>query len=134
MLQPDDVLARADLTSATFQTHFVVRDSATWAETWPRLYTESGIRPVPPLPTVDFQTHSVVVAMPLLSPPRHGAHVDSVVFHERGARVFVSQLQGGGTGGILEISGYTHVVRVPRLAMVEFEERTRNVDREGWPD
>ena len=77
---------------------------------------------------------TVVVAMPLLSPPRYGAHVDSVVFHERGARVFVSQLVGGGMVGILEISAYSHVVRVPRLATMEFVERTRDVRREGWPD
>ena len=124
-----DMLAKEDLGYVS-SAHFIVRDSATWDSTWRRLY--SSFRPVPPLPAVDFDRHSVVVAVPSLQPLSFGAHVDSITFYDGGARVFVSQIEAS-HGGIPEVYAFTHVVRTPRLSVVDFHDRTRNVSREGWP-
>lgn len=102
----------------------VVRDAASWRAKWHEINRE--MRPVPPLPSVDFSREMVVVAA-LGRRPSGGWSivVDSALWRSDATEVFVRQLAPGrGCFTSAAISSPVDVVRLPRTdAPVRFRER-----------
>jgi len=111
----------------TESTRLVVRDAATWASTWSRIWT---VKPAPPLPAIDFSREMVIV-VGLGTRPTGGYSiaVESAATEAGNLNVVVrTDTPGGGCLSAQMLTSPVDVVRVPRTeATVEF--RDRNVTR-----
>ena len=111
----------------TESTRLVIRDASAWAEMWARLSTA---RPVPPLPTVDFNREMVVVAA-LGARPSGGHSIVVESASREGGSVYVtvrSEVPGSGCLLSQALTSPVDVARMPRTDdPVQFRER--NVTR-----
>ena len=110
------VLAEANVTLSGYADHSVVRDSAAWRAMWNRALQAD--HPVPPLPTVNFDTSMVImVVVPIASRVR----VDSVVVYDLGSRAYVSSCQIPSPLQVEVIPA--EFVASPRSVSLEFDTR-----------
>jgi hypothetical protein len=111
----------------TDATRLVVRDAATWAATWRRIW--SATQPAPPLPPVDFQGEMVIVAG-LGSRPSGGHSIAVESAYREGTTLhIVVRTETPGSSCLLStaLTAPVDVARVPRADDVRF--RDRNVTR-----
>jgi hypothetical protein len=108
----------------TESTRLVIRDASAWAEMWARLST---VRPVPPLPTVDFNREMVVVTA-LGARPSGGHSIVVEGASREGGTVYVTvRSETPGSGCLLSqaLTSPVDVARMPRTDdPVQFRERT----------
>jgi protease stability complex PrcB-like protein len=111
----------------TESTRLVVRDAATWASTWSRIWT---VRPAPPLPAIDFNREMVIV-VGLGTRPTGGYSIAvESASTEAGNLNVVVRTDTPDSGCLLfqALTSPVDVARIPRTdATVEF--RDRNVTR-----
>jgi hypothetical protein len=111
---PAVTLVRSQHSGVTDSVRLVVRDQATWEQTWARIH--ANMSPVPTIVSPDFNTEVVVVAA--LGERNSGGYeitVDSVTRHANGAVVHLTRYAPGSrcltTGALTQP---VHAVRMPR--------------------
>jgi hypothetical protein len=102
----------------------VIRDGATWASVWSELHSRQS--PVPPLPSVDFGQHMLLLTA--LGTRSNGCYSVAIASVARGGGRLLASVEetapGTACGCTAALVQPVHVVRAPRRAEpVEFRTR-----------
>ena len=88
----------------------VIRDSSSWVAAWHDIYLP-GFRPLPP---VDFNTTTVLfAAMGERPTSAYDIFIDSVVSHEQGVAVYITERSEPGCSAYQTFVDPVHVVAAP---------------------
>jgi hypothetical protein len=115
----------ASFSGLSARERLVVRDAAAWEALWPRVVRD--VRPMPPVPAVDFTRDEVIVAAMGTRPSGGHAIAIAGVYEADGRRWVVVQSTSPGTGCVTAtaLTAPLAAVRVARSALpTVFVERT----------
>lgn len=93
--------------------HLVARDTSGWRLLWEQAF--EGWRPLPPRPTVNFDSSMVLLAV---AAERDDVRLDSLVTFRLGTRVYLTKCwRVRGVGAPSEPVGFGQFVRIPRASL-----------------